>query len=92
MRSGKCSPNGHIEDVTADGTRDGHIAESLSRHDDTGDEIRYTGAGREECQAHHFGRYGHCIAGDIRPPNHQVRVSRDPDDRANERYHEEFFP
>ncbi|KAL0132647.1 hypothetical protein PUN28_000419 [Cardiocondyla obscurior] len=85
------SPNGHVEDVTADGTRHGHVAVSLSRNDDACDKVRYAGASCEERQAHHFRRYGHCVAGDIRPPDHQVRVRRDPEDRADERYREELF-
>lgn len=87
-----CSPNGHVEDVTADGTRHGHVAVSLSRHDDARDKVRYAGASCEERQAHHFRRYGHCVTGDIRPPDHQVRVRRDPEDRADERYREELLP
>lgn len=87
-----CSPNGHVEDVTADGTRHGHVAVSLSRHDDACDEVRYAGASCEERQAHHFRRYGHCVAGDVRPPDHQVRVRRDPEDRADERYREQLLP
>lgn len=87
-----CSPNGHVEDVTADGTRHGHVAVSLSRHDDACDEVRYAGASCEKRQAHHFRRYGHCVAGDIRPPDHQVRVRRDPEDRADERYRKELLP
>lgn len=87
-----CSPNGHVEDIAADGARHGHVAVSLSRHDDARDEVRYAGAGCEERQAHHLRRYGHRVAGDVRPPDHQVRVRRDPEDRADERYGEELLP
>lgn len=86
-----CSPNGHVEDVAANGTRHGHIAVSLPRHDYARDKVRYAGAGCEERQAHHFRRYGYCVAGDIRPPNHQVRVRRDPEDRADESYREKLL-
>lgn len=87
-----CSPNGHVEDIAADGARHGHVAVSLSRHDDARDEVRYAGTGCEERQAHHFRRYGHRVAGDVRPPDHQVRVRRDPEDRADERHGEELLP
>lgn len=86
------SPNGHVEDVAADRTRHGHIAVSLPRHNYTRDEVRYAGAGREKRQAHHFRRYGYCVAGDIRPPDHQVRIRRDPEDRADECYREKLLP
>jgi len=85
------SPNGHVEDVAADRTRHGHVAVSLPRYDHARDEVRYAGAGCEERQAHHFRWYGHRVTGDVGPPDHQVRVRRDPEDRADERYREELL-
>lgn len=85
------SPNGHVEDVAANRARHGHVAESFPRDYHAGDQIWDAGAGGEERQAHHFRWNANRVAGDIRPPDHQVRVSRDPKDRADERHREELL-
>ena len=54
-------PNCHIKDVAADRAGDGHVSETLPGHDDTGDEVRYGGARRQESQTHHLG--GTCRGG-----------------------------
>lgn len=84
-------PDGNIEDVTADGGRDRHVAETLPGHDHGGDEVGYGGAGGEESEAHHLGRDVHRLAHHVGPPHHQVGVRRDPDDTPQERYGEELL-
>lgn len=86
-----CLPNSDVEDVATDRTRYCHITETLSCDDDACDEVGNTGTGSQERQAHHFRWYTSGITNNVRPPDHQVRVSSNPYDRPNKRYREEFF-
>lgn len=87
-----CLPNGHVKNITTNGARHGHVAESFSRDNHAADQVWNTGAGGKQCQPHHFRWYANSVTGHVRPPDHQVRVCRDPEDRSKERHHEQLLP
>lgn len=48
------SPNGHIKDVAADRTRDGHVTESLTGDNYRSDQVGNRGASSQERKAHNL--------------------------------------
>ena len=65
-------PYSHVEDIASDRAGYSHVTETFLGNDDTGDEIGYTCASGQECNAHHLNvkmetfhsiKDGYCITG-----------------------------
>lgn len=77
-------PDCDVEYVAADRRRNGHVAESLPRHNDGSDQVGNGGPRRQEGQPHHLGGYGRRFAHHRRPPYHQIGERRYPQNAAEE--------
>lgn len=89
---GQAQPHQDVKHITAYGVRDGHVSQTLPRHNDTGHTVWDTGASSQEGNAHDNVRDAQCKSNYSHHPHHDVGEGSNPDGGGKEGDHEPALP